>query len=89
MYIIYTNLQAKQQNSSILNKIPIPSINNIPLANSLKTNIINNQIRERASTILLPPVKTNLVIPIRTNSVGSEQIIGNNIPPERNIEFFK
>jgi hypothetical protein len=64
IYIIYTNLTPKQQNStsSSLNKIP---------------------------TILLPPAKANLVVPIRSNSTGSEQTMGNNIPTERNVEFFK
>ncbi len=92
MYIIYTNLTSKQQNLplSSLNKIAIPPTNNNNrIANSLKSNTNNNQMRERASTILLPPVKTNLVVPIRSSSAGSEQIIGNNIPTERNIEFFK
>ncbi len=91
IYIIYTNLTPKQQNStsSSLNKIPIAPTNNIRITNSVKTNTNNNLIRERASTILLPPVKANLVVPIRSNSTGSEQTIGNNIPTERNVEFFK
>ena len=87
MYIIYTNLNPKQQNSS--NKISILPPNNNRIANSLKTSINNNQTRERASTILLPSIKPNLVIPIRSCSIGGEQNIGNNIPTERNVEFYK
>ncbi|CAF2646870.1 unnamed protein product [Rotaria sp. Silwood2] len=94
MYIIYTNLTPKQQTASnmnvpSLNKIPIPSISNQRIVNSLKNNTSNNQMRERASTILLSSTKTNLVVPIRSSSFGSEQNTGNNIPIERNVEFFK
>ncbi len=89
MYIIYTNLSPRQQTSSSINKLPIPPTNNIRIANNLKTNSNNNQMRERSSTILLPPPKTNLVVPVRSSTVGSEQIIGNNIPTDKNVEFFK
>lgn len=94
MYIIYTNLNPRQQNATSVNRILIPqsSMNNntsLRLSNSLKSSASNSQIRERASTILLPSTKTNLVVPVRSSSVGSEQTIGNNIPPERNVEFFK
>jgi hypothetical protein len=89
MYIIYTNLSPRQQNSSSTNKLSIPSTNNIRIGNSFKTNTNNNQMRERASTMLLPPMKTNLVVPVRSSSIGSEQIIGNNIPTDKNVEYFK
>jgi hypothetical protein len=93
MYIIYTNLSPRQQNSSLLNKISIPSASNIRIPNNVKSNTNNTQMRERASTILLPSLptttKTNLVVPVRSSSIGLEQTIGNNIPTERNIEFFK
>jgi hypothetical protein len=94
MYIIYTNLNAKQQNSSnitssSLSKISMLPGNNTRIANSLKTNTSSNQMRERSSTILLPPVRSNLAIPIRSGSIGIEQNIGNNIPTERNVEYFK
>lgn len=94
MYIIYTNLNPRQQNATSVNRIPIPQNNfnnntNFRMANSLKTSTSNSQIRERASTILLPPMKSNLVVTVRSSSVGSEQTVGNNIPPERNVEFFK
>jgi len=92
MYIIYTNLTAKQPSlpsSSSLNKIALPPTNNNRIGNSLKTNTNNNQMRERSSTILLPPMKANPVVQVRSSSLGSEQNIGNNIPTERNVEFFK
>ncbi|CAF0727285.1 unnamed protein product [Rotaria sordida] len=94
LYIIYTNLTPKQQISSnmsapALNKFPIPPIGNNRIPNSLKNNTNSNQTRERASTILSPSIKTNLVIPVRSSSFGSEQHISNNIPNERNVEFFK
>ena len=93
MYIIYTNLNAKQYvstTSSSSNKISIPSTNpNNRVANSLKTTTNNNQARDRTSTVLYPIVKTHLVVPVRSNSICSEQNIGNNIPQERNVEFFK
>src|SRR2546430_17653304 len=89
MYIIYTNLNPRQQNvSSSSNKNLVSSTNNNNrMANSLKTNSNINQTRERSATILLPlPTKTNLVVPVRSNSVGSEQTIGNNIPTDRTVE---
>ncbi|CAF3449227.1 unnamed protein product [Rotaria sp. Silwood1] len=94
MYIIYTNLTPKQHTSTnisapSLNRISIPSISNQRMGNSFKNNTNNNQMRERASTILPSSTKTNLVVPIRSSSFGSEQNIGNNIPTERNVEFFK
>ena len=94
MYIIYTNLNPRPQNSTPANRIPIPqgTTNNSTstrISNSLQTSTTNNQIRDRASTILLPLQKTSLVVPLRSSSVGSDQTIGNNIPPERNVEFFK
>jgi hypothetical protein len=94
MYIIYTNLNPRQQNGTGFNRVPIPpsSMNNntnARMSNSLKSSASNNQIRERASTILLPPMKANLIVTVRSSSVGSEQTIGNNIPPERNVEFFR
>ncbi|CAF0736616.1 unnamed protein product [Adineta ricciae] len=94
MYIIYTNLNPKQQNlpavtSSALNKISIPPPSNTRIANSLKNNSNTNQMRERASTILLPSVKANLVTPVRPNAVSSDQAIASNIPVDRNVEYFK
>jgi hypothetical protein len=95
MYIIYTKLNAKQYvstntPSSTSNKIPIPSANPPNrVANSLKTTTNNTQSKDRATTSVLPIVKTNLVVPVRSNSVCSDQNIGNNIPPERNVDFFK
>jgi len=94
MYIIYTNLNAKQQNSSNITSSSLSKISMLPgsntrIANSLKTNTSSNQMRERSSTILLPPVKSNIAIPIRSGSIGIEQNIGNNIPTERNVDYFK
>ena len=65
--------------------------NNNRVATSLKTNTNNGnvQMRDRTSTLLVAPVKTNLVVQIRPNTAGTEQIVGNNIPVERNIEYFK
>lgn len=73
------------------NKAPNTSSNahvRIP-SNSLKNNGNYNQPRERTSTMLLPPTKTNLVTTIRPNSNNCEQTIGNNIPTDKNIEHFK
>ena len=91
MYIIYTNLAPKQSNTitSSINEIPIPSINDYRISNSLKTHTNNNQMRERASTVLPSPTKPNRVLPVRSDLFNSEQYIGNNIPSQRNIEFFK
>lgn len=90
MYLIYTNLTPRQQNVPTTNKIPIPSSsNNIRIANSLKTNYNNNQMRERALTMSIQGPKINPIANIRSGSVGSEQVIGNNIPIEKNLEFFK
>jgi hypothetical protein len=89
MYIIYTNLTPRQQVPSTSNKVSAPPTNNTRIANSLKTNSNINQMRDRTSTILLPPIKTSLVVSIRSNSIGSEQNIGHNIPPDRNVDFFK
>ncbi|CAM4873794.1 unnamed protein product [Rotaria socialis] len=94
LYIIYTKLIARQPNASnvvvpSLNKIPLPSASNLRVTNSLNKNGNNNQPRERASTILPPSGKNNLVIPVRSNSFGSEQNVGINIPVEQNVGFFK
>ena len=94
MYIIYTNLSPKQPNlpsvpPPSLNKVAIPVPTNTRIANSLKNHSSNNLIRERASTILLPSTKFNLVVPVRSNSIGSEQPMATNIPTERNVEYFR
>ncbi|CAF3686118.1 unnamed protein product, partial [Adineta steineri] len=94
MYIIYTNLEPKLLNPSniplsTLNKISVPPPTNNRIANSLKNSATMSQIRERASTILVPSGKTNLVVPLRSNTVGGEQYIANNIPVDRNVEFFR
>jgi hypothetical protein len=94
MYIIYTNLNAKQQNSSNITSSSLSKISTLPgsntrIANSLKTGTTSYQMRERSSTILLPPVRSNFVIPIRSGAIGIEQNVGNNIPTERNVEYFK
>lgn len=90
MYIIYTNLQPKTDIITSSNKISIPSANvNVRLPNSFKSAVNINQIRDRASTMLVPPVRTNVVTPIRADSTNAEQNIGNNIPLDRNVEYFK
>lgn len=94
MYIIYTNLNPRSQNAVPVNRIPIPqgnanNLNSIRMSNSFQPSTGSTQIRERASTILLPTTKTSFVVPVRSSSIGSDQPIANNIPPERNVEYFK
>lgn len=91
MYIIYTNLSPKTGVISVPNKTTNPSANaNARIQpNSLKSNCNYNPPRDRASTMLLPPPKINLVTVIRPNSNNCEQPLGNNIPADKNVEFFK
>ena len=94
MYTIYTNLSPKQTHSfntitRFVNRVPIPSMNNNGIASSSKNNSNTSQMRERAATMVAPASTVNFVAPIRSSSMISEQNIGNNIPKERNIEYFK
>ena len=94
MYIIYTNLSAKVQalpssQSASLNKVPIPAPNNTRIANSLKSSTSNNLLRERAATLLLPPMRSNLIVSLRPIAVTSEQPVASNILPEFNVDHFR
>lgn len=93
MYIIYTNLNPKQQSIPILapslSKNQPPSANNIRAAYSLKGASNNNQPRERTPTVSTPLPKSNVVAPTRTSSFIDEPVVSGNVPSERNVEYYR